>query len=60
MSKHPLTKIKWGIPPVTVYKGVLVQKVGKEFKVLNTVVATPKEVDKTIKEAKQHLYKSIR
>ena len=58
-KKHPLEEVKWGIIPVTVYQGVIVNRLIGGYSVLNTTVKTPEEVDKVIYEAGKKLYNSI-
>lgn len=60
MSKHVLNNTIWGIPPITMYRGVLIEKYIGGFKVLNKVVTTPEDVDKIIEQAAKELNKSIK
>lgn len=60
MKKHKLESIKWGVIRVTVYRGCLIEKTKKGYKVFKREVESPKEVDEVIEDAQRHLYKSIK
>ena len=58
--KHPLEEVKWGIIPITVYKGVLVEKIIGGYKLLHQTCIKPEEVDTIIFESQKSISKSIR
>lgn len=51
MNKHSLETVKWGVIPVTNYKGCLVEKAIGGYMVLGEVVKTAADVDRKINEA---------
>jgi hypothetical protein len=57
--KHELEKIVWGIIPITVYRGCIVEKLIGGYKVFNTKCLTCKEVDNIIDNSEISLQKSI-
>lgn len=56
---HELEKIKWGVIPITVYRGCLVTKLVGGFEIFNTKVKTTHEVDAIIDKAGVSLKDSI-
>lgn len=58
-EKHPIEVLGWGIIPIKVYKGCIVEKIIGGYKILGHKVNTPQEIDKIILEAGKSLEKSI-
>jgi len=59
VNKHELEKIKWGVIPITVYRGCLVTKLIGGWEVWGKRVSTPDEIDQLIDEAGTILNESI-
>lgn len=60
MSNHSLKDVRWGIIPITIYKGCLVYKVKNGYKIFGRIVGTPEQVDKIIDEANISIQKSLK
>jgi|GEM_PF-4641363 len=59
MSKHPLTQIKWGIVPVTMYRGVLVSRIIGGYKWRDQKFLTEQQLDDAITKSEKSLQQSI-
>jgi hypothetical protein len=57
---HPLLNVKWGVIPITVYRGVLVEKLIGGYRVFGYVVSTPSDVDDKINSASISLQNSLK
>lgn len=60
MSRHYLDMVKWSIPPIVNYRGILVEKDGAWYKVLGESAPTAKRVDEIIDKARLSLLKSLK
>lgn len=60
MKNHPLENIKWGVIPVTCYRGRLVTKSKNGYWVSNKFCPTLKKVDEVINNAEKAIEKSIK
>lgn len=58
-KQHELDSVKWGIIPVTVYRGCLVTKIIGGFDIWGVKCYTGQEVDETIDKAGTILSESI-
>lgn len=58
--KHYLKMVSWPLCGTINYKGVLVTKIIGGYKVLESIVVTPDEVDKKIESANKSLNNSIK
>ena len=58
-EKHPLRLINWGVIPITIYRGVLVEKLIGGYKIFSTTCITEKEVDEIIDASLVSLENSI-
>lgn len=59
MSSHYLESVKWGVIPITVYKGCLIEKLIGGYKVFGEVVKSPSDVDKKMDEANISIKNSL-
>jgi hypothetical protein len=58
--KHPLDQIKFGIIPITTYRGCLVTKIIGGYECLGKKSLTADGVDLIINEAEKDLHKSLK
>jgi len=57
--KHQLEKIRWGIIPITTYRGVSVTKTKTGYTVFEIHCETPQDVDDLIDAAENHVKNSL-
>lgn len=57
--KHQLEKIKWGIIPITTYRGISVTKTKDGYMVFEVPCKTPEDVDDLINAAHNHVKNSL-
>jgi len=58
--KHPLEEVRWGVVPITVYKGVLVTRIIGGYSLFGKKCKTPAEVDAIIEQPLETIKNSIK